>query len=938
MGLRDRIKGRFSKSNESEEKVIKIGPHKYQETQLKEMLGMDGGNSSINTPYASKQDGVNYKSEYKWLFDPNRGVRWDFNPVRTRSLAQDDTWVQMLIPNITDEIAHTPGQIVENENPEVMKEYNPFERVSKNKTGKQSTSEKAKRAEQLMRNPNPDEDQSEFLTQAVADLLEVGSMAAVKMFPESAYDGDELTAADPKLIHIKTTAPETFTKDYREKTGMLKGFWQYDKNRGGQSNRGNSYSGPIEFSTEEIGWKDFNPRSNRRYGLPPTLSVQEFLELMDLTIDQEKRFWSRGALIQGFLATDGDADEIDALGGEVEEGKGKPEKGLLHVSDNDAKFIQVGVNWSELNMEERKEQYAKHIASAFQVPTSVVGIKPERVNRSTFRAERENFESNTLGPYMQKVERWVNANFIWPHFGRDIRWEFQPGMSEKQKASISERVTREWDSNLIKRSEARTQIGYSKIEEEDQDGFKEDLVSEPASPQDVEQLSLSNYVKQAEEDVFENIDEARRRAEQLGLDGWHPIKVDGERMYVPGKNPERYEEVTGKSILGKPFGPWEDFEGCVTFMQTEEGYSEEDAKRICGSLEAELKEEGDLPDTCRECGEKEREEGRFRCSDCLEGLDKKKVEKNHSRIGDDFVCVDEVASFERQEIEDGKCPWCGEEIELDLAQKDEPLRETNDWDEFGFQPSDVEEIKEPLQGEVEDFFKELAEHERFSEIVEAGAKEQKNSASLRRILKEILEGAALSQGIEEIVKEQTAEKAIDSLEATASATGLQVETDPVLERIKDRDLEFANNYSKRIEEEIRDTVSEGWQDGATTREIRENIKEQAEDFSDNQAEVIARDQLQRANGEARNSFAQQHSDKFVEEWITAGDNRVRPAHQAMNGKWKRPSEEFIVEYEGRGTAKESYPGDSKYGIQCRCDTLLKRKEEVDSRDHAGENL
>lgn len=733
-----------------------------------QLPGSNNDNPMFNSPYKTlKQEEAKYKSKFDWLFEPNKGVRWDFNPMLTRNLAQDDTWVQMLIVNITKEVANTPWQIVENDDPEVQKaaqEFNPFERVSKGVDAKAADSQVADDARMLLRSPNPDEDFTDFVTQLEADFLEVGSLAIPKMFAERDYNGDELVSSDPTLLHIKSSDPATFTKDYQGKTGMLQGFYQYDQKRNTSSSARSGRSKPIRFTTDELAWSDLNPRSNRRYGMPPTLIVKDWLMLMDLTTEQEKRYWSRGAFPAGFIKSDGDIDEIQALKGEVEEGRGKPEKQIMHIQDPDAEWVQMGLNWKELEMNEREEWYAKIIASAFQVPTSVVGLKPDDVNRSTFQGERENFESNTLGPYMQKLERVINSQIIWKHFSTDIRFEFKPGMSETQRQSISDRVTNEFVNDLITRNEARTQLGYEELDDQN-DGFREDVTEESES--------------------------------------------DGLEDLVSSK--------------------------------------------------------------------KERE-----CS-------------------------------------------C----------KNEPLRETEDWNMFEVQPSDVEEFHDELKQDIEELWGEIVSDERIQEIIERFAEEdvEKNSSELRRLLRNMIETAALSQGIKETVVAFTGEKAAESLARIQDETDIDVDDDPVLERIQNRDLQFADNYAQRFEEEIRDTVSSGWTEEKTLDEIQGDLQDKAEEFSDFQAERIARDQLQRATGEARNEFARQ-TDK-VEVWLTAGDNRVRPAHQEMDGKWKRPNEDWVVDYERAGEVKESFPGDSKQGIQCRCDTILRDIGDVDQSDHRG---
>ena len=79
----------------------------------------------------------------------------------------------------------------------------------------------------------------------------------------------------------------------------------------------------------------------------------------------------------------------------------------------------------------------------------------------------------------------------------------------------------------------------------------------------------------------------------------------------------------------------------------------------------------------------------------------------------------------------------------------------------------------------------------------------------------------------------------------------------------------------------------------------------------------------------------------VEVWLHSGDypqrEGARESHHDMDGKWKRPAEDWEVDYaaEGGGVEHEHVPGDSRNGIGCRCQTLLVDPEDVDPADHAG---
>jgi len=163
----------------------------------------------------------------------------------------------------------------------------------------------------------------------------------------------------------------------------------------------------------------------------------------------------------------------------------------------------------------------------------------------------------------------------------------------------------------------------------------------------------------------------------------------------------------------------------------------------------------------------------------------------------------------------------------------------------------------------------------------------------------------------------------------------EVDIEAIEAQLSDREVEFADSFANDMADEIRETVGDGWAEGKNSREIAEDISEQA-DIAEGWggAERIARQELQIATGEARSAFAAE-IDK-VEVWETSGDSRVRDAHDAMQGLWKRPGDNWTVEYPDRGVQKESVPGSSEPGIGCRCFVLLRDIEEVDRADYAGD--
>lgn len=109
------------------------------------------------------------------------------------------------------------------------------------------------------------------------------------------------------------------------------------------------------------------------------------------------------------------------------------------------------------------------------------------------------------------------------------------------------------------------------------------------------------------------------------------------------------------------------------------------------------------------------------------------------------------------------------------------------------------------------------------------------------------------------------------------------------------------------------TVFEGFRRGLRHEEIAQNILSSSGDdlgrvsrlaAAENRAALIARDQMNKLNGnlmQLRQTAA--GIDRYI--WRTVGDDRVRPAHQELNGKeftWDDPPD-------------EGHPGEP---INCRC--------------------
>ncbi|MFW5900896.1 MAG: hypothetical protein ACOCTH_03910, partial [Halodesulfurarchaeum sp.] len=321
--MKDRLTGLFGNSNTERIPAPEVmGPDEIEELNVRWLKANERGPSPepdddpmFDSPFAKFEDGQS-KARFPWLHDPERGVKWDFDPIELRNLAQPNTWVGMLIQSITGEIAQVPITVVKSDGNEVetAKRLETHPELRKQDDGVEDLPDfRSEQIYELLQNPNPDDMWQDMVEMWMADLLEVGSLSAVKVFPRGVFDADENLTVDPTSVRpraLQTSAPEVWTKEYDSRTGLLEGYWQFDHHSspgtgGGRSSTRRSIKQPIAFDADEVVWHDIHKRSNRRYGLPPTLLVKDFLALLDLAVEQEQNYFGKGAIPNGALIGEG---------------------------------------------------------------------------------------------------------------------------------------------------------------------------------------------------------------------------------------------------------------------------------------------------------------------------------------------------------------------------------------------------------------------------------------------------------------------------------------------------------------------------------------------------------------------------------------------------------------------------------------------------------
>jgi len=201
---------------------------------------------------------------------------------------------------------------------------------------------------------------------------------------------------------------------------------------------------------------------------------------------------------------------------------------------------------------------------------------------------------------------------------------------------------------------------------------------------------------------------------------------------------------------------------------------------------------------------------------------------------------------------------------------------------------------------------------------------------------------ALIDQMADIIQAQTAETIMSSAIRTGNQIGVDIDPNQIAERIRDRDTAFVREEAQRMEQRIKDRVSEGWREGHSIEEITSNLEEVA-DISNSYAETVARSELATSAEEGRLETGRYVNEvldeEYVKVWSSSGDHRERESHGRLDGKWAHMNEQFPVVDEGGNQHLAKHPADRTLpphlGIQCRCTLVFKPIDEVDDNDYVG---
>src|SRR5699024_1345143 len=123
------------------------------------------------------------------------------------------------------------------------------------------------------------------------------------------------------------------------------------------------------------------------------------------------------------------------------------------------------------------------------------------------------------------------------------------------------------------------------------------------------------------------------------------------------------------------------------------------------------------------------------------------------------------------------------------------------------------------------------------------------------------------------------------------------------------------------EDQIRDLITRGEQEGAGVDVIARAIRQNMPQMSHLRSHVIARTETHMAAGWANQTAAEESGIELVKEWCSSADDRRRETHEAADGQQVPLAMSFDV-----GGYELKFPGDpngpAEEVILCRCQSLF----------------
>ena len=330
----------------------------------------------------------------------------------------------------------------------------------------------------LLDRPKPLQSYSEFFNSLYGFLMLSGNSYVLKLGSERGVPR-ELHLLRPDRIEIKSTQGQTMPDRYDYMmNGRVQHSYEVDQDTGFSELKHIKLWNPLD---------DF-------YGCSPLSAAAVEVDQHNLASSHNINLLSNGARPTGAVIFK-PKDEAGFASNLTEvqrqqlltdlnnrfTGAGNAGRPLLLEGDFDWK--EMGLSPRDMDFLNMKHLSATEIAMCFGVPSQLVGVPDAQTYANVSEARLALYEE-TIIPFLRKVESDMNEWLV-PLFGENMQFEYDidkiPALAERRR-KIYENVTSAVREGIITRNEAREQLGFEKIDGQDDVRVPANIAGSAANP------------------------------------------------------------------------------------------------------------------------------------------------------------------------------------------------------------------------------------------------------------------------------------------------------------------------------------------------------------------------------------------------------------------------------------------------------------------------
>jgi len=461
------------------------------------------------------RDGVPKAFIPEFLYKPPYGYPRYSNLPDIRKLA-NTPFVEMCINTIISEITSIAWDIVPIEEDAVI------------------TSEMQRQIDHvkaLFKNPNTNKESFENILKKIArDILEIDSAILIKVFNKK-EEMVELYAKDGATF---TKNPDEYGRYEDRDEIILNGVVGPSGMSEMQAREHGAYfqygwitaAYPVAFGKREVVWFEQHPRTDSLYGRSPVEVLDEVLKTLIYAIESNLEYYNDNSIPKGFMALiDADSESIENFKKQwMEQQKTKDFLGnwkkILHhlpIVNKKPEFVRMQFSNAELELIQQQEWFGKMVWACFGVTPSELGYT-ENSNKATEIVQSNVFKRKAIYPLLRLIEYQINHEVVseFEYEGIEFKFDTYDVNEELKKTKLYEMQIK---NGLRTVNEIRTNENLDEVEWGD----------EPPK----------NW--------------------QSGGNTFNFPNQGNAQQNFPVEN----ENAEEKSIEGKPFAGYRDFDACV---------------------------------------------------------------------------------------------------------------------------------------------------------------------------------------------------------------------------------------------------------------------------------------------------------------------------------------------------------------------------------------